>query len=175
MPLFFITGQSGAGKSQLTLTLRENGYEAYDTDDDGLARWQHNTTQYIHPKSSVKAHMRTEEFLAEHSWNIPRDYIEQLADSAQTKTIFLLGVIENEVEVRDLFARTFALQIDDATMTRRLQTRTNNNWGKQPHELQRSLAANKTAVEQWRALGYTIIDATQPIDKVVSQILEATK
>lgn len=59
MPLIYITGVSGTGKSTVWAELKNRGIEAYDVDEDGLARWQNNKTRYIHPKSSVKAHQRT--------------------------------------------------------------------------------------------------------------------
>ena len=79
MSLYFITGASGSGKSTLALELRNRGYQAYDTDEDGLARWQNNKTGYIYPKSTVKASHRTPEFLANHDWNVPREYVEAIA------------------------------------------------------------------------------------------------
>jgi adenylate kinase family enzyme len=171
MALFFVTGSSGSGKSHLTKELRGRGYDAYDTDDDALARWQHKQTGYIHPKSSVKAEMRTPEFLAVHDWNVPREYIEKIAESSHGKPVFILGVANNYDALSDLFARTLALHIDDDTMVQRLQTRTNNNWGKQPHELQQSLDAHQGAEERWRSDGYLIIDATQSLDRVVDDII----
>ena len=171
MALFFITGSAGSGKSHVTKELRARGYDAFDTDDDALARWQHKHTGYIHPKSSVKPEMRTPEFLAAHDWNVPREYIETIAENAHDKPVFILGVANNYNVLRDLFALTLALHIDDETMVQRLQTRTNNNWGKQPHELQQSLDAHQGAEERWHKLGYTIIDATQPLDRVVDHII----
>lgn len=171
MSLFFVTGSSGAGKSQLTHALRERGYTAYDTDDDALSRWQHKQTGYTWPKSSVKAEMRTPEFLAQHDWNVPREFVEDIAKEASDKPVFILGVANNYDTLRDLFTKTFALRIDDETLVHRLTTRTNNNWGKQAHELQQSLSEQHGAEERWRKLGYTIIDATQPVDIVVAELI----
>lgn len=168
MSLFLVTGSSATGKSTLTSALRERGYTAYDTDDDALARWQHNKTGYIHPKSSVKAHQRTQDFLTNHSWNVPRQVIEQLDEAS--KPVFVLGAISNEREVADVFAKIFALYIDDATMTHRLRTRTNNDWGKQEHELAQSLQSNQGALERYKQLGYTIIDAAQPLDAIIADL-----
>lgn len=172
MSLYFVTGVSGSGKSELTLGLRKRGYTAYDTDDDALARWQHNTTGFIHPKSSVKSHQRTEEFLAQHQWNVPREFVEQLSLEARDKPVLICGVANNISQLRDLFEDVFALVIDEETMRTRLTNRTNNDWGKQPHEMEQSLATQREAADVYRSLGYIMIDASRPKDEVIDSILK---
>ncbi len=135
-----------------------------------MARWQHNTTGYIHPKSSVKAADRTPEFLAQHSWNIPRESIEQIARTALGKKVFICGTFDNEADVLDLFDRAFALYVDDETLTYRLATREGNNWGKQPHELRQTLNHHHSIYDTYRKLGFAIVDSTQPIDLIVGQV-----
>jgi predicted ATPase len=171
MSLFFITGISGSGKSSLVHELRDRGYEAIDT-DKGLSKWQHNETGYVHPKSSVKAADRTAEFLRDHSWNVPREEVEQLRQEAHAKPVFLCGVIDNQDELRDLFRARFALVIDDETLVHRLQTRTDNDWGKQPHELQNSLDRQHKLGSMYEAGGYIIVDATQDLMTVADFILQ---
>lgn len=173
MGLYFITGNSGTGKSTVCLELRLRGFETLDTDDDALARWQNKQTGYIHPKSSVKSNQRTPDFLNEHAWNVPRQDIVALSSRAQDKDIFICGVANNIEELDDLFNTVFALVVDDDTLSNRLRTRENNDWGKQPHELEQSLAQQRVLSEQYRKLGYLTIDATQPPENVVDQILAA--
>ncbi len=172
MSLFFITGISGSGKSEVTRELKARSYEAYDTDDDGLAKWQNNETGYIHPKSSVKQESRTDDFLHSHSWNVSRQDVIKLAERAKDKPIFLCGVADNAHELLDLFSKVFALAIDGDTLKHRLETRTGNNWGKQPHELQWSLKQQESKNKAYRNAGFTIIDAAQPVRKVVDGILK---
>ncbi len=172
MALFFITGVSGSGKSELSLALRARGYQAYDTDDDGLARWQNIASGYIHPKSSVKADQRTAEFLAQQRWIVPRQVIEDIGRQAGDKPAFICGVAHNIEELRDLFDAVFALVIDESTLRSRLAVRTNNDWGKQPHELAQSLADQREANETYGKLGYVSIDARQPADEIVEIILK---
>ena len=172
MALFLITGTAGTGKSQVCRVLKERGYEALDTDDDGLARWQHNQTGYIHPKSSVKPHQRTAEFLAEHSWNVPRQHVEELGRKATDKAIFLCGSLANEAELRDLFAIVFALYVDDKTLKHRLATRTTNDWGKQPQELQLTLEHHHRIYAEHEQRGDVIVDATRSLDEEVDFILD---
>lgn len=172
MALFFITGPSGAGKSQVTRELRARGYQALDTDDDALARWQNKETGYIHPKSSVKPEQRTPEFLAQHEWNVPREYVEDFASNVHDQPAFICGVANNYEALSDLFQGVFALHIDDKTLEHRLRTRTNNNWGKQAHELQQSLDEHQGMRERHQQQGYVMIDASQPLDAVVSEIID---
>lgn len=174
MSLYLITGNSGTGKTAVYRELKTRGYKAIDTDEDGLAKWQHNTTGYIHPKSSIKAHQRTPEFLEQHSWNVPRSDVEEMAKTAQGKTVFLCGVLANEPELTDLFEKVFALYVDDETLKNRLETRTDNDWGKQPHELERVLKWHHYIYDVYRKTGVIIIDATQSIDKVITEIINYT-
>lgn len=44
MPLVWVTGNSGAGKSSVCALLRRLGYAAFDTDDDGYSGWVDRST-----------------------------------------------------------------------------------------------------------------------------------
>ena len=173
MPLYYITGISGSGKSTVLTEVRQRGYEGYDVDEAGpvTAKWHNDTTGFIHPKSSIKKEDRTPEFLANHSWKVPREEVAELAQQASTKIIFLGGAIANEIEIYDLFNSVFALAIDDKTLQHRLAARTNNDWGKNPHELEQTLAVNHELDERYRQFGYVVIDASQTTDTIVAEIL----
>jgi dephospho-CoA kinase len=174
MSLYFITGIAGAGKSAVASELKAKGYEAYDTDDDGFAQWRNNNTGYIHPKSSVKPEARTEVFLKNHSWIVPIDKINDLAKRAEHKDIFLCGVAYNESEFWHLCKDVFVLTLDDETLKKRLATRTGNDWGKQPQELQHTLELQQKTNKTYQEAGHTIVDATLPIERVVNSILVKT-
>jgi len=163
MSLFLITGTAGVGKSAVCEQLKTNGYQAFDTDTDGLAKWQNIETSVIHPKSSVKEADRTPEFLNIHRWNVPRAEVEELRNNAVGNVIYLCGNMSNESELYDLFDDVVALYVDDETLKHRLATRTTGGWGKRPHELEHTLARHRTHYDAYRASGTTIIDATQPL------------
>ena len=85
--------------------------------------------------------------------------------------IFLCGSLGNEAELHDLFKAVFALYVDDKTLIHRLATRTTNDWGKQPHELEQTLKHHHKVYDKHRKLGDFIIDAAQPTERVVDEIL----
>lgn len=96
-----------------------------------------------------------------------RSKVEELAKQAQDKTIFLCGVTGNENDMKELFTKMIDLVIDEDTLKRRLATRTSNKFGKAPHELELVLGWHKSINP--RELS---IDATQPLNKVVGDILK---
>jgi adenylate kinase family enzyme len=173
MPLYYITGVSGAGKSTVLSELKNRGYGAYDVDEAGpvTAKWHNDATGFVHPKSSVKKQDRTPEFIASHSWKVPRDEVKDLAEQADAKPVFLGGAIANEPEILDLFRAVFALAIDDNTLKRRLEIRTNNDWGKSAHELEYTLKVNRELPDRYRRSGYLVIDANRATGEVVADIL----
>lgn len=173
MPLFFIVGAAGTGKSSVRNVLEERGFEAYDTDKRGygMAQWQHNETGYTHPKSSVKEEDRTEDFINNHSWRVPKSAVEDLEILAKGKSnIFLCGNVANQEEISKISQATFALVVDEDTMKNRMLNRT-NGWGKQPHELEQTLSMLSDAKDGYIKNGYIMIDAAQPLLDVVDEIL----
>jgi hypothetical protein len=114
MALILLTGTAGTGKTLVCDALKERGFEAYDVDVDGLARWQNVHTGYVHPKSSVKPGQRTPKFLKEHLWVVPYRLLEEISQKCKDKPVFISGSLGNEDELRGLFSRVIALYVDDA-------------------------------------------------------------
>jgi hypothetical protein len=71
--------------------------------------------------------------------------------------------------VWDYFDHVACLVIDDKTLRHRLVTRTTNEFGKQPDQLEAALKTNALAGDQY--LGVTIIDATRPLGEVIGEVL----
>ena len=172
MPLFLITGLPGSGKSTVCVGLKARGYESYDGDEDRLAKWYDNETGLA---VEVGIEECTPEFLRTHSRDISRETVKRLAAEAGDKPVFLCGDPENEEELRDLFTEIFALVADDKTLKRRIAMRTNNEWGKRPHELAYSLALREKSYDNYRKFGYVTLDSTQPPESIINQILETVR
>lgn len=171
MPLIYITGVPSSGKSTVRQSLIDRGYTALGGAEDGLAAFYVNETGERIDRW-VTANERTPEWYDTHTWKIPRATIEQLKASSIDKPIFVCATTTNEKdELWDLFDTVIALTIDERTLRSRIATRTNNDVGKTPEELEAILQRQQTAQEDYERLGAILVDATRPIEHVVDEIL----
>lgn len=167
MSLILITGLAGTGKSTIRAELVSRGFQAYDQDEDHIAKWYNDKTG----KAVIGRPRRTTEFLQTHSRSILRDTAQKLAIRAKDKPIFLCGDPENDDELRDLFAYAFALKLDEATRQYRLATRTNNQYGKTPEDLAYDAENLKRSATLYKRLNYVLVDANRSTGEIVDDIL----
>ncbi|MDP4038439.1 MAG: AAA family ATPase [bacterium] len=171
MPLIYITGNSGAGKSTIRKELQKRGYEAHDTDENGITCWYNKQTgKKVEKPPELKD--RTQEWYTKHDWRVSRKRIEELVSRAKDRSVFLCGTTANENKVWDLFSTVIFLTIDIETLKHRLATRTNNEFGKTSVELRNILSQHKLSEEINRKFGAIMIDATQSVPKVVDKLLD---
>lgn len=168
MALLFITGVPGSGKSAVEAQLRNLGHESYDADSIGAA-------YNIESGAVVKippAEERTPEWFQAHQWRVQRERVEQLKQDSKTKPIFLCGTASNEEDLWDLFDQVFILHIDEETLKHRILSRTDNDFGKNEHELQEILVRHKESSRKLSLPKVVVIDATKPLEVVVQEILD---
>ena len=101
--------------------------------------------------------------------------VRALAPRADDQLVFLCGSTANEHEVWDLFYRVIYLTIDEQTLRDRLASRTSNDFGKAPEELEAILEWHKVAEGEYRRFGAVIVDATAPLPEVVDNVLAAAR
>ncbi|WP_026529915.1 AAA family ATPase [Haematomicrobium sanguinis] len=171
MALILVTGISGSGKSAILERLCARGIPAFGVDEDGFGDWISRSTGLaeLGDPDNFDEHA----WFAEHHWRYNRARVERLARDADRRgqMVFLCGNCEGEDTVWDLFDRVIVLQIDEATLRHRLETRTGNNYGKHPDELRDVLAWHEGLYENYAKYGATLINATRPLDEVVSGVL----
>jgi AAA domain len=170
MPLVWVTGSSGVGKSTVCDLLKSRGELAVDADFEGFSYWVDRKSGRVvtSPPDPVPAG-----WLERFGWNISRAEVEILSRTMRDKTAFLCGSAENEEAVRDLFDHMICLVADNETIRDRLGTRTTNPFGKHPEELAAALGWNDDVESRYRRLSATIIDGTQPPAEVADAILAA--
>lgn len=170
MPLVWVTGNSGVGKSTVCELLKSLGELAFDADWEGYSHWADRASGQVvaDPPYPVPAG-----WLERFAWRISRAEVQALAARVHDTTAFLCGSAENEVDVRDLFDLVVCLVVDNETLRDRLQARTTNAFGQHPEELAAALGSNDSAESACRRLGATIIDSRRPAAEVASAILAA--
>ncbi|GGU74848.1 AAA family ATPase [Lentzea flava] len=168
MPLVWVTGTAGAGKSAVCEVLRSRGQLAVDADWEGYNHWVDRESGQVVADPPYPAPAG---WLDRFGWRISRAKVEALAARARERTAFLCGHVENEEEVWDLFDRVVCVVIGDETLRERLLTRTTNAFGKHPEELAAALEHNARVESAYRRLGATIIDGSRPLEEVADAVL----
>lgn len=89
--------------------------------------------------------------------------------------MYLCGGGGDEAAYWDLLDRVILLSVDNETLGHRLATRTNNSFGKAPHQREATLNAKLTWEASYRERGAVILDGTKPLDEVVAEVIEAAE
>lgn len=167
MSLIYIKGTPGSGKSTIRKELESLGFEAHDADDADMGGPYNNATneRVTYPDTAP-----SKEWFDAHSYRLIPEAIQAIHDKAQDKTIFLCGTASNEDDVWHLFDKVLFLDIDETTLKSRIATRTDNDYGKTPHELELIMEKYRADRSKRERPGVTPIDATLPISGVVKAI-----
>lgn len=169
MSFIYITGVSGSGKSTVQGALQKRGYVAYDVDDQAISSAFDNRTGK--KVTMPPAAERTVQWFKEHSWRMMPEAVERLAAESRNHTVFLCGAARNDQDFWHVFDTVIYLDITEATLRKRIAERTGNDYGKNDHELQSILNWHKQAVTLYEQRGAYKVNADQPLDAVIQEIL----
>ncbi|MET0692422.1 MAG: AAA family ATPase [Propionibacteriaceae bacterium] len=154
---YLIEGLSGTGKTSVCDELQSRGYQAIHGDRQLAYQGDPDTGE----PTDTGGHEH-------HLWNV--DTVKALvADRAEAATFFC-GGSRNFSKFLDLFDGVFVLEVDLATLNRRLDDRPDSEWGGgEPTQRER--------IVRWHRTRETVpdngvaIDGTAPIEQVVDEIL----
>ena len=104
-----------------------------------------------------------------HIWDV--DKVKALVADQTSAMSFFCGGSRNYSRFIHLFDGVFVLEVDIDTLSRRLASRTENEWG--GRSIERELIARLHATREDIPKSGVIIDANAPIPRVVDEILRA--
>jgi hypothetical protein len=172
MPLLYVTGVSGTGKSAVLGDLRARGYQACGVDEDGYADWLNRLTgmpdEFPHDDPDLDFHA----WCRAHEWTLSAERIAALSHEAarSVRPTFLCGTASGDGAVWHLFDKVLALVADLPTLRQRIAARA-NDFGKSPGELAAIIGWHASYEAAYRGFGAVIIDAARPLGQVVDEIL----
>ncbi len=153
---FLIEGVSGAGKTSVCKELQRRGYCAIDGDTELAYQGDPDTGE---PTDGA-----THEH---HIWHVDR--VRALVADQHEPVAFFCGGSRNFAKFVDLFDGVFVLEVDLDTLNRRLDARTEDEWGGKQTE--RELIARLHQTKEDIPKNGISIDATAPIARVVDEIV----
>jgi broad-specificity NMP kinase len=149
MRKILLTGMSGTGKSTALAELRRRGFEVVDTDEPGWTEWCDQDDGYV--------------------WR--DDRIAKLLARPREATLFVSGTVSNQGRFYRQFDAIVLLSAPADVLLRRIESRTSNAYGKTADERDLILGHLAEVEPLLRATCTHEIDATQPVEDVVAELV----
>jgi adenylate kinase family enzyme len=164
---YLIEGVSGAGKTTVAEELERRGCEVVHGDRQ-LA--YHGDPETGEPQQGPSAALGIAAAQWRHRrwiWDVEK-VRARIADQTHAQTFFC-GGSRNHRRYIDLFDMVFVLDVDLETLERRVSTRGEDEFGARPEEWE--MLARLHATKEDIPRNAVSIDATQPVTRVVDEIL----
>ena len=152
---YLVEGLSGAGKSMIYEELIRRGYKAISTD----RAWSYSAD----PDTGLPGGP-----IGHDTWVWDRQRAVSELERPEPDVLFVCGSSRNRDHFLPYFTKIFNLRIDDDTMRRRLEQRTENDWPLGQEGVELMLELNRS--DEGPA-GAIEVDATQPLNQVVDELL----
>lgn len=166
MKRILITGISGVGKSTVTEALAQRGYHAVDADGDEYSHWVAVSEELAQAAGSPVE--------ADRDWVWREDRIAALLANPGDEMLFVSGCAANMGKFLPQFDHVILLTAPVYVIVGRLQTRTTNDYGKDPAETARVLALKQSVEPLLQGVAELEIDTNMPMDHVIAAILRLT-
>ena len=152
---YLVEGLSGTGKSSVYEELIRRGYKAISAD----RAWAYHADPDTGLPGGPVHH---DNFM----WDRQKAVSE--LESPEPELLFVCGSSRNRDRFLPYFMKIFNLRIDDDTMRRRLQERTDDDWPLGREGVELMLRLNRS---DEKPAGAIDVDAAQPLDQVVDELL----
>ena len=167
MKKIYITGISGVGKTSIGKELQSRGYTVLDIDlyDLGLCLWKDkNTGEKVRRKGEGK------EWLDSHEWVCDGEKLKKLIQESAQDVIFAVGITSNQHEYLDFFDNVLLLKCSEETFLNRIESRTDNTYGKEKSEREQILRFYKKFEENLIKNNAIVIDAEKSVSEIADFI-----
>jgi hypothetical protein len=151
MPKVLVTGMSGTGKSAALQLLAGHGHRTVDTDTDEWSHWVTDTG-------------------GSPDWVWREDAITGLLAGHRGGHLFVAGCKTNQGRFYPQFDHIALLSAPAPVLLARIEARSSNPYGKQPHERALILQHLAEVEPRLRASATIEIDATAPLPQVAQQL-----
>lgn len=166
---YLIDGVSCSGKTSVATELQRRGYQVIHGDRELKYRGDRETGTPVAMPADFPDDRSRAEWISEHlCW--PVGEVQRLVDNKDVPVTFFCGGSRNTAQFIDLFDGVFVLDIDAATLTRRLDERPEDEWGGRGRHAESELFLRLHDTKEDVPAGH-VIDATQPLEVVVGEIL----
>ncbi len=166
-----ITGIAGTGKSSICNKLIELGYRAFSIEDrDELyTRIDRRTGQIFKDYNANDLSL-----VKQANWICDRKKLRELIRKNNQGIVFYCGVASNLDYIRPLFDKVFMLKASIDVLHKRLSRRSSNDFARSS-EVQNWLFKYKLAWENHMSKGAIVINASNPLNEVVSEVIKKSK
>lgn len=152
---YLVEGLSGAGKSAVYDELIRRGYKAISTD----RAWAYCADPGTGLPGGPSHH---------DTWMWDQQVAVSELESAEPDVLFVCGSSRNRDHFLPYFTKIFNLRVDNDTMRRRLQARTDDDWPLGEEGVELMLRLNRRGENPAGAID---VDAAQPLNLVVDELL----
>jgi hypothetical protein len=146
---------AGPGKARVGVELIRRGYKAISAD----RAWAYHAD----PGTGLPG-----EHISHDTWMWDPNKVVSELESPEPEVLFVCGSSRNRDRFLHHFTKNFNLRIDDDTMRRRLEARTDDDWPLGQEGVELMLELNRSDEGPAGAID---VDATQSLDDVVDELL----
>jgi adenylate kinase family enzyme len=163
-----VDGSSGSGKTAVCHELRRRGYQALNGDRDLAYRGDPRTGTPVDEPGTADEVERAAWVSGHLCWKV--EQVRALADDRRESLTFFCGGSRNTASLLHLFDAVFVLDVDLATLHRRLDERPADEWAGRGRTAERELVVRLHQTQEDLPPGVRI-DAAQPLARVVDELL----
>ncbi len=164
---YLIEGVSGSGKTSVATELQRRGYHVLHGDRELAYKGDPLTGRPLDVSTLDQQTLDMAFRHRHHIWDV--DKVKSLLSDKSHPQSFFCGGSRNFHSFVDLFDAVFVLDVDAATLTRRLSARPGDEFGSRPEE--RDFVLHLHATKEDIPGNAIVIDATAPLADVVEAIL----